>query len=68
MVTLPCSFAYHYFKYFLSCICHTWRLLTLLSIFMTDLVRNLDFKIVLLFCILEAGDIEKNPGPNATEH
>ena len=40
----------------------------LLSWSLKDLVNNLDFKLVLLFLILEAGDVEKNPGPNTTEH
>ena len=30
--------------------------------------KNLDFKLLLLFLILEAGDVEKTPGPNTTEH
>ena len=42
----------------------------LLSCSLKDLVNSLDFKLVLLFPILEAGDIdiEKNLGPNTTKH
>ena len=39
-----------------------------MSTSLKDLVNNLDFKLLLLFLILEAGDVEKNPGPNTTEH
>ena len=36
----------------------------LLSIVGNDIVCNLCFKIVLILLLLEAGDIELNPGPN----
>ena len=39
-----------------------------MSTSLKDLVNNLDFKLLLLFLILEAGDVEKNPGPNTLNY
>ena len=36
----------------------------LLSITLNDIIGTLYFKIVLILLLLEAGDIERNPGPN----
>ena len=54
-----------YFDFLLSGFNHAVRLI---STSLKDLVNNLDFKLLLLFLILEAGDVEKNQGPNTTEH
>ena len=64
-VTLSWYFTFQYFVFILSGFNYAARLL---SWSLKDLVNNLDFKLVLLFLILEAGDVEKNPGPNTTEH
>ena len=36
----------------------------LLSTALNDIIGTLYFKIVLILLLLEAGDIERNPGPN----
>ena len=36
----------------------------LLSIALNDIVCTIYFKIVLILLLLEAGDLERNPGPN----
>ena len=64
-VTFPWYFTFQYFVFILSGFNYAARLL---SLSLKDLVNNLDFKLVLLLLILEAGDVEKNPGPNTTEH
>ena len=37
---------------------------SLLSVALNDIIGTLYFKIVLILRLLEAGDIERNPGPN----
>ena len=64
-VTFSWYFTFQYFVFILSRFNHAVRLM---STSLKDLVNNLDFKLLLLFLILEAGDVEKNPGPNTTEH
>ena len=64
-VTFSWYFTFQYFVFILSGFNHAVRLM---FTSLKDLVNNLDFKLLLLFLILEAGDVEKNPGPNTTEH
>ena len=64
-VSFSWNFTFQYFVFLLSGFNHAVRLM---SISLKDLVNNLDFKLLLLFLILEAGDVEMNPGPNTTEH
>ena len=59
------NFTFQYFVFLLSGFNHAVRLMSTSS---KDLVNNLDFKLLLLFLNLEAGDVEMNPGPNTTEH
>ena len=63
-VTFSWTFTFQHFVFILSGFNHVVRLLFWS---LKDLVNNLDFKLALLFLILEAGDVEKNPGPNTTE-
>ena len=64
-VSFSWNFTFQYFVFLLSGFNHAVRLM---STSLKDLVNNLDFKLLLLFLILEAGDVEMNPGPNTTEH
>ena len=63
MVKVSVAFILYYMNYLLKwavCSCK------LLSFVFNDLVCNLYFKIVLILLLLEAGDIELNPGPDTT--
>ena len=64
-VSFSWNFTFQYFVFLLSGFNHAVRLM---STSLKDLVNNLDFQLLLLFLILEAGDVEMNPGPNTTEH
>ena len=57
------AFIFYYMNYLLK-----WAVCSskLLSFVFNDIVCNLYFKIVLILLLLEAGDIELNPGPDTT--
>ena len=64
-ISFSWNLTFQYFVFILSGFNYAARLM---STSLKDLVNNLDFKPLLLFLISEAGDVEKNPGPNTTEH
>ena len=61
MVKVSMAFILYYMNYLLKGAVGSCKLL---SIVFNDIVCNLCFKIVLILLLLEAGDIELNPGPN----
>ena len=62
MVKVSTAFNFNYMVYLLKwAVSSAWKLL---SFVFNDIVCNLYFKIVIILLLLEAGDIELNPGPN----
>ena len=60
-VSFSMAFIFHYMKYLQKWTGNNYKLL---SLALKDLICSLYFKIVLILLLLEAGDIEMNPGPN----
>ena len=60
-VSFSMAFIFYYMRYLQK---WTGNNCKLLSLALKDLICSLYFKIVLILLLLEAGDIEMNPGPN----
>ena len=60
-VSFSMAFIFYYMKYLHKWTCNNCKLI---SLTLKDLICSLFFKIVLILLLLEAGDIEMNPGPN----
>ena len=63
MIKVSLTFNFYYINYQLKrvfCSCK------ILSLVFNNIVCNLYFKIVLISLLLEAGDVEMNPGPVTT--